>query len=232
MLSSTQRLQANKMDRHTLKLKTLRAYRSWPWEMFRGSAACLKWSFRDLMNLDATMAFVTDRSLAVQAGGNLGLFPKRLAEDFKVVHTFEPDAHLFKCMQFNVNESNVVMRQAALGNSNDGVNVLCRRRDPTGKPEHEGLTHVSGRGKIPQVRIDDMDLKTCGLIYLDIEGYELYALRGAEKTIERCRPVIGVEINKNIAYYGGTKQQVRDWIIGKGYKKVADLHSDEVFVPC
>jgi len=155
-----------------------------------------------------------------------------MAEEFEVVHTFEPDPVLFKCLRANAREPNIVAHQKAIGNSNDPVSMSCRRRDRTGKPEHEGLSHVAGRGDIPQVRIDDLGFTECGLIYLDIEGYELFALQGARQTILRHRPVITVEINKNIGYYGRTREEIRDWIMMQGYRFITRSHSDEVFTPC
>lgn len=198
----------------------------------RGSAACLKWSFRDLQNLEATIPHVVDLKVAVQAGGNLGLFPKRMAETFETVHTFEPDAHLFECLKHNAPERNIKKHRAALGCSRDPVEMVCRRRDRSGRDVHEGLTHVFGKGKIPQVLIDDLNLEACGLIYLDIEGYELNALKGGYETIKKFRPVIAVEINRNINYYGTTPDQLRSWIEGLGYRRVLSMNSDEVFVPC
>lgn len=219
--------------RHTLNISQLKAYRPrWPWERFIGSDACLKWSFRDLQNLDAAIRLTKRRRCVVQAGGNLGIFPKRLAEDFDRVITFEPDSKLFAALKTNAWESNVEAIRAALGCDRAPVSLSGRRRDTSGRPTHEGLTHVAGSGSIPQVRLDDMNLKACDLLYLDIEGYELFALRGAEQTIDRCRPVIGVEVNRNIEFYGHTAEQLRSWIISKNYKLSFALNSDEVYVPC
>jgi FkbM family methyltransferase len=218
---------------HTLNMARLRAYRpNWPWDRFVGSPACLKWSFRDLQNLDAAMQLTPNRRCVVQAGGNLGIFPKRLAEEFARVITFEPDRALYSKLKVNAWESNVEAIRAALGCERTPVSMSGRRRDASGRPTHEGLTHVAGSGAIPQVRLDDMKLAHCDLLYLDIEGYELYALMGAERTIERCRPVIGVEINRNIEFYGHTAGQLRSWIISKNYKLSFALNSDEVYVPC
>lgn len=232
MRSEARRFQRG-FDRHLMNVAQMKRYRpEWDWKNMKGSAACLKWSYRDLINLDKAIALTPNKRLAIQAGGNLGIFPKRMAEEFEVVHTFEPDPVLFKCLRANAREPNIVAHQKAIGNSNDPVSMSCRRRDRTGKPEHEGLSHVAGRGDIPQVRIDDLGFTECGLIYLDIEGYELFALQGARQTILRHRPVITVEINKNIGYYGRTREEIRDWIMMQGYRFITRSHSDEVFTPC
>lgn len=224
-----------RQQQHSLLMmrKHLYEYRSrWPWESFKGSASCIRWTFRDLKNLDRTLLLTPGRSVAVQAGGNLGLFPKRLAEEFKNVYTFEPDSKLFDYMTCNAPEQNITSFNAALGETNVPVSVRMSRRDTSGRPVHEGLTHVCGEGSIPQLRIDDLKLSACDLIYLDIEGYELHALRGASRTVEKFRPVIGVEINRNIEFYGFSAQQLRDWIISHNYKLAFEMNSDEVYTPC
>lgn len=221
------------MLRHQIKLSKLQAYRSnWPWDNFLGSVACLKWSFRDLQQLDKAIALTPGRKLVIQAGGNVGLFPKRLAEDFEQVITFEPDAKLYYRLRLNAPEGNIQAIRAALGCKRTPIKLTCSRRDDSGRAVHEGLTHVSGSGPIPQVLIDDLNLEACDLIYLDIEGYEMFALRGAERTVDRFRPVIGVELNRASSYYGIDRDVIRSWITSKNYKLSFRLNSDEVYVPC
>lgn len=220
-------------QRHTLNYQLLRKYRrNWPWTRFAGSAACLKWSFRDLQQLDKAMKLTRGRACAVQAGGNLGLFPKRLAEEFARVITFEPDERLYAATKRNAPESNIEVIRACLGYDRTPVSLSGKRRDSSGRPAHEGLTHVAGAGAIPQVRLDDYDLPACDLLYLDIEGYEMFALRGAEKTIDRFRPVIGVEINRNTSFYGIDAGELRKWITSKNYMLSLRMNSDEVYTPC
>lgn len=210
----------------------LHAYRpKWNWEQMLGSRLCLHWNARDLETLDEVMALTPGRTCAVQAGGNLGLFPKRLAEEFLAVFTFEPDPRLYRRLRFNAPETNIHPVKAAIGDSREPVGLQCGRRDGSKRPVHEGLTHVSGPGKIKQMLIDDLDLSACDLIYLDIEGYELPALRGAVKTIAEYRPVIALEVNGNAGYYGVTKTEIAAWLTERGYTKVARRHGDDIYVP-
>lgn len=208
------------------------AYRPrWPWETFEGSEAALKWSFRDLRNLDECLLHVPGRTAAVQAGGNIGFFPKRLAEEFATVYTFEPDPVLFRITSKTACERNVIKLQAAVGYERQGIKVSQKRRDTSGRAEHEGLTHVAGAGTIPTLRIDDLGLEACDLIYLDIEGFEMPALVGAEATINRCRPVLALELNGNCQHYGYTEDQIRRWITNHHYERKIAMNSDEVWVP-
>lgn len=203
------------------------------WDKFKGGREALKWNMRDLQSIDQVLPLVPGRKACVQAGGNLGIFAKYLARFFQTVFTFEPDPGLFRRLNMNVAEANVVRIQAALGEAPGLIGMECRRRNPKpGAITHEGLTHVAGDGVIPRMRLDDFSFPTVDLLYLDLEGYELYALRGAAETIARCRPVIAVEINQNIEFYGFAKDDVRALLRAYDYRAVVRVQSDEFFVPC
>lgn len=195
-----------------------------------GSAEALKYSTRELANLERVLELVPGRTACVQAGGNLGVFPKRLAESFETVYCFEPDPDCFAKMQRNAPAENIVKIQAALGDLRRMVSTSHVRRD--GKSNHhEGITHTVPGGSIPTLMIDDLGLRVCDLVYLDIEGGELSALRGAQETLRRCRPVVAVEINKNLKYVGVTETEIVDFIQSRGYRFALQAGSDRAFVP-
>ena len=196
----------------------------------RGSKEALKWGLRDLGYLETVLRIVPGRTAVVQAGGNLGLFPKRLSTEFETVFVFEPAADLFELMTLNAPEPNIRRFQAALGDRRGLVGTSRVRRD--GKPNaHEGITHVVPGGTIPTLLIDDLALPVCDLVYLDVEGAELAALRGAVDTLARCRPVVALEINKNLKYVGLTEQEVIGWVTSQGYSHALSIGSDQAFVP-
>lgn len=205
-------------------------YAGWDWGRFAGSRDGLRYNRRDLESLERVLSVTPGRTAAVQAGGNLGIFPKRLSSEFAAVYTFEPDPECFAMMLRNAPEPNIVKIQAALGAERGQVAISHERRDD--KPvRHEGTRHVAGPGIIPTLRIDDLGLPVCDLIYLDIEGQEHAALRGAVETITRCRPVLAIEINKNLRYVGLTEDDVHTQIRMLEYRHVAKLHSDHLYVP-
>ncbi len=200
-------------------------------DKFAGDERAVKWSIRDLASVDAVLPLVTTRRVCVQAGGNLGVFPKYLSKTFDAVYVFEPSQELFPMMVKNAPEQNIVRFQAALGDAHGLVGTACTRRKHGPGPIHAGLTHIDGEGIIPTMRLDDFALPVVDLLYLDLEGFELYALRGAMETIARCRPVISVEINNNITFYGESGDDVRRVIVNSGYRSALTIKSDEVFVP-
>ena len=131
---------------------------------------------------------VETKGVAIQAGGAMGMWSKRMAQVFDTVYTFEPNPQSFHCLNVNCPEENIVKMQAALG-ENPGLVTMAYHE----APNNYGAYMCQRGGIIPTLRIDDLGIERCDLIMLDIEGYELFALRGAEETINKFKPLIVVE---------------------------------------
>lgn len=194
--------------------------------------AAFAYAQRDVRTIAQVMPFVTDTSACIQAGACLGVFPKHLANLFGAVYSFEPDPELFRKAVIHAGEHNVRWFNAALGVRRDMVKTECRRRDGSTRPTHAGLTFTSLGGITPTLRVDDFGLPTLGLLQLDVEGGELAALQGARDTIARCRPVIMVEVNKQVTHSGITEDDLRAHVLGLNYTFRFRSNSDEVYTPC
>lgn len=134
----------------------------------------------------AVMPFVKRRRVAVDVGSHIGLWSYYLAKEFEQVHSFEPVAVHRECFAVNVAAPNVTLHAVALGVETGWISMhTCEGSS--------GDSWVSGAGDIPQARLDSLDLQDVDLIKLDCEGGELYALRGAEETLRRCKPCVIVE---------------------------------------
>lgn len=134
------------------------------------------------------VALSRGRRTAVQAGGNVGIFPLLLAEHFQQVLTFEPNPECYACLMANTaSNPRIEIHHAALGMGNEPVGF-----DEVW-PGNCGAGQVKGRGSIPQHRIDDFELTDVDLIQLDVEGFESKAIIGAAATIEQCRPILMIE---------------------------------------
>jgi FkbM family methyltransferase len=198
-----------------------------------GSAIELKWNMKDLGNLEAVLPLVRQRHVVVQAGGCLGVFPDRLAGEFDVVYTFEPDPKLFRHLVLNTaRKTNIVYFQAALGYDRRCVQTVCELRPNDGKTVlHEGMTRTEPNGLIPTMRVDDLALPACDLLYLDIEGDEIFALQGANYTIARYKPVVVCEVNRGVEYRGFQQSDVASLLTKMDYQVAARHRSDVVFLP-
>jgi FkbM family methyltransferase len=167
------------------------------------------------------MTHVESPGIMVQAGGNCGQYVRQFSQRFKTVYTFEPDPLNFLCLTLNCG-NNVIKTQACLGNDKNFVDIN-RKLDA-------GAIHVDGPGPVPTVRVDDMDLPSCDLIQLDIEGYEYFALLGAQRTIEKYHPVIMIEWYGPWAQrYGVSKDMMDSFFKKLKYKKVLGTDNDIVY---
>jgi FkbM family methyltransferase len=170
---------------------------------------------------DELMTQVTGNGVMVQAGGNCGQYVKQFSQRFETVYTFEPDPINFLCLTLNCN-NNVIKTQACVGNERKFVNI--------NRGHDSGAIHVSGQGNIPTVIIDDMNLPACDLIQLDIEGYEYFALLGAQRTIEQYHPLIMVEWYEPWARRYGTNETMRDKFFKDiGYSQILKHQADIVY---
>jgi FkbM family methyltransferase len=168
-----------------------------------------------------------DRSLVIQAGGNGGLYPKQYSQLFDTVLTFEPDYRNFTCLSYNVPELNVFKFQACLGNESKFLNFGY---NPRWENENRGAMKVQPLGNtVPQITIDSLNVNP-SLIHLDIEGYEGFAIEGAEKTIKRSRPVIVLETNGSGDEYGWPQEKIDSLILSWGYKILVDWGHDKVYI--
>lgn len=180
----------------------------------------------ELAEIPVILGYCKDRRTCIQAGGNAGLWPRDLAPEFEHLYTFEPDRTLFHCLVNNVSDENVTFINAALG---DGPKLVGM--DRMYWPANVGAMQTTKEGRIPTFRIDDLGVTDCDLIQLDIEGAEYHALKGAEATIATSKPVIVLELRKNARAYGVFDQQIRDYMIGLGYRMAERVNFDEIFIP-
>lgn len=166
----------------------------------------------------------------VQAGGNFGVWPWFLSFHFDTVYTFEPDPRCFPHLVRNCGtRRNIVFNQAAL----DEERRMIRMLSLDGEESNLGAQFMSsGQGSyVPTYRIDDLQLVDCDLIYLDIEGAELPALRSGVETISRCSPVIVVEDKGLSEKFGYKKGDIATWLSEFGYQVAGMLHRDVILVP-
>lgn len=184
---------------------------------------CWRVIHEEVAELDDVLARVPGRRLAVQAGGNVGVWAARLAQVFETVLTFEPVAVNYACLLRNV-PANVRPQQAGLGDRAGTLGLSL-------VPGNAGAHWLVGRGDVPVITIDSLDLPACDFLCLDIEGMEPLALRGAEQTIRRHHPVIQIE-EKGLSqkYYGIGAGKAERWLRKLGYRVVHRVRKDLVLV--
>lgn len=154
--------------------------------------------------------------VAIQAGGCCGVYPRMLAQRFKTVYTFEPVPAAFHCLVNNNQLEKVIKLQIALGDR-VGQTALTYINNSV------GMSQVNNevKGMIPMMTIDSFNFQDVDLIALDVEGHEYQALKGAQETIAKWKPVIIIE---------ATNVEKEKLILPHGYEKVDTTgHADTIY---
>jgi FkbM family methyltransferase len=196
------------------------------------------------------LSHVEGRGTVIQAGGAVGMYPLRLAEHFQRVITFEPDPQNWECLQANVKARGchhwVMLVNQGLAEM-IGTGAIDRP-----EPDNWGANRVvvgtqintrGWRGFFPgidnatteqnPIRLTKIDWMLGGnpadAIWLDVEGMELAALKGAEQTIRAHSPVIVTEENGNGSRYGVGPCDIEDYLATLGYQREAGIGRDRLY---
>ena len=162
--------------------------------------------------------------IAIQAGGNVGLWPLAMSEFFDHVHTFEPEPETFRFLEANTREVPNITRHALALGAERGRCAIKRRS--------LGAHRVVEGDAVDVVTLDDMfpaDVFPVGLIQLDVEGYELPILNGAQRILTAHRPVLQLELRELGGKYGWEEKDLRRYLGQFGYRHRRDVGPDSVF---
>jgi len=168
-------------------------------------------------------------NIMVQAGGNCGFILSTFVPHFNHVYTFEPDPTNFYCLNQNVTSPSVTKLQMCLSEYSDSLQIQQLVRE--NKSHDIGGVHVAGNGFTPAIAIDSLNLSGCDLIQLDVEGYELKALKGAVKTIQKYKPIICVEFCESwLNRYDSNSTMLFNFLKELNYVLVDEYGSDKIFM--
>jgi FkbM family methyltransferase len=129
-------------------------------------------------------------AVVVDAGANIGVYSRFLSRcvgPTGVVHSFEPSPENFSRLQRAVNKlANVRLSQAALGERSGKSNLYVSHE--LNVDHRTYATQGDSRRIVPIdiIALDDYFFKSgqrVDLIKMDIQGYELHALRGAQRVL-------------------------------------------------
>ena len=152
-------------------------------------------------------------------GAWCGTWAKAMEPFAKKIIAFEPDKTHFKCLQRNCT-INCDPRQEAVGSEIKNISLT--------EDNFTQAKRVDTHGDIRMTTIDSLDYDNIDLIKIDVEGYELEVLKGAEKTLSDTQYLM-IELNNNTKKYGSSNIDVEKHIQGLGFKLLMDHWPDKVF---
>jgi len=150
--------------------------------------------------------------LALDVGANVGFWTRDLAKMFKKVNAYEPLADNIECLQRNVNNNNVILKQFALGDKTETKELMIPQNGNCGSATFQNSNIVDDSEiKRIDVAVKTLDndlasettemLQNC-FIKIDTQGHENEVLKGAETFINVHKPVICCEVRANREHVG------------------------------
>ena len=177
--------------------------------------------------LDGLAYWVSRDKLALDIGANRGIYTWCLAKLARAVHAFEPNAELAERLRRAVPGATV---HACALSDREGEGEL---RLPVVKGiAYDGWATVEPQNRllavgpdsvrsirVPLRTLDSFGLEDVGFVKIDAEGHELAVLRGAERTLARCRPIVLLEVEDR--HRPGASEDVSAFLRALGYEMYA-----------
>jgi FkbM family methyltransferase len=143
---------------------------------------------------------------------------------------FEPLEENFEILKNNVSElnANITGYCVALGNKNQNVNMFLSSNNLESSSVLKPKVHLdlhpevvfSGEELVEMKRLDDFSFKNYNFINLDVQGYEMEVLKGAEKTLENI-DYLYCEVNRNEIYEGNAYiEEIDEYLLNYKMRRV------------
>ena len=155
----------------------------------------------------------------IDVGAWCGTWSKAIEPFAKKVIAFEPDKVHFECLQRNCT-INCDQRLEAVGSQSGTVSLT--------EDDFTQAKRVDKKGTIRMITLDSMAYENVDMIKIDVEGYEMEVLKGAEKLLQNVRYLM-IELNNNTKKYGSSNTQIEKHLQTLGFRVLMDHWPDKVF---
>lgn len=162
----------------------------------------------------------------IDVGANIGetamQLARRVGSSGEVV-AFEPDPRMFEVASRNISLNSLPslrLEKLALSDESGDVLIDCpTERNPGGNRIRS--SRFSGNGS--RARSERLETywgdRSVDLIKIDVEGFELRVLKGAEKVLRAHRPMLFVELSdENLREQGTCAREVLEYLASLGYE--------------
>jgi FkbM family methyltransferase len=168
--------------------------------------------------------------IIIDAGANIGFLTLNLAQHCYdgFVFAFEPDGKTFRTLKANIEQNgfkNIAAYQIALGARSEKM-LLSKL-----EINNPGANRILPKNSIKQYDTEWVDVTTLDeftsqlpiarvdLLKIDVEGFEMFVLKGAEKIIQKWKPILFVELSEvNLKEHGFSARLLIDYIESLNYE--------------
>lgn len=167
--------------------------------------------------------------IAIDAGANVGSYTRVLLDYYSYVVALEPMTDTFRCLERNVHEWGKFDRVNLYNSAVSDAWGYVKIKKSWGRLSM--TARVATGGQISAIPIDELKLKNVGLIKLDVEGFELRALKGATETISESKPVIFMEVKPEEEEHSKTPYAAHEYVLHLGYEVAHKMGRNWLYYP-
>lgn len=163
---------------------------------------------REILEFTLSLLKKIPNPIILDVGANIGNHSLAFSLIANKVYAFEPTSIIFNMLENNITLNNITN----VITINVGLSDICTQKDihiytlnnigassleiDSNDSINETVKLITGDSFIEQQAIKKLDF-----IKMDIEGHELFAIKGLQKTIETFRPIVIMEWGNNIAHF-------------------------------
>lgn len=174
-------------------------------------------------DFNIAMKYVVGSSCALDVGAHVGFWTRRLLNRFEQVWAFEPVPQHYECLLKNTESANNVSYWPVAVGDKDGNVFINRELSNSGM---SAVTETESALSVTLKTIDSFDIsRRVNFIKIDVEGYELAVLKGAETLVKRDYPVLFIEILNVHRQNSGVFELLSNW----GYTLVERTGENYIF---
>ncbi len=194
--------------------------------------ALIRRGYWEKLETQVFVELLTDGALVVDAGANFGHYALTAANRVGtggLVFAFEPHAATFALLERNAAlqpHRNLRPIQAGLGAAEGSLPIFADDGNPGGHSflDWNRRNDAGGSETVPVHALDDVLAeqapgRVLSLLKIDVQGFEMDVLNGAEKTISRDRPSVLCEVTPGVlARTAGGHRVLLSFFEERGYK--------------
>ncbi len=160
----------------------------------------------------------------VDIGANIGTLTLEASVavgDSGKVYAIEPHPKLYKYLVGNIalNQfKNVITFDVAVGDKEGTISFSDRKQDDTQNRVVPEGGSAEDFISVKQLKLDDMPIEgEISLLKIDVEGYEKFVLKGAEKMLDRTKSVYFEWSEKGFSDYDYSTEEIIEMFQSKGF---------------
>jgi FkbM family methyltransferase len=179
----------------------------------------------DIFGINILKTILSEVNVVIDGGAEEGRFTKEILNAYPcTVHAFEPQLESFAVLKSNFkDDKRVIVNNMALGERNGKAILRCNAMNCTSSLldwENE-QSPQTGLQEVQVITLDTYCKESIDLFKMDLQGYELNALRGAEETLKHTKVVMSELLYIPLYVGQAYASEVESFLFQRGFRLVS-----------